>query len=387
MVAFFSRSSVTPPLVLFAIFLFITGCDVLDELDDDSPSSVAEEIARTFQETMHVPSTSTVTFIGPVEPGTVIHDLMPGDASHVQATVPDSAGTTYVFFIDDEPTMKLAHDFRYVWMDFDGKIYQVVNAVWDGMIERPGVTSSPFALKESFKIGEVHFTYMDGEGAPEIQDVSNVIPFVSPLDEPYLRRAGKQDPLRREPIKRAFVIDCGGMGGKPDAKNMHDIDAEPIFEWVVDNGFATKKVSQWSKSEDESFKNTPDGEHIRNQFLYAIRDFGILFTSLGKPDNGCDEFFLYVGAHSDNLGNIAIYYPDGSDAAPVGYSDILYWIKEDFPTLGFPTTATLMRLSSSSSALASGNSATMASRRFPEAFPEMALRGWGSPIPRAQKSR
>jgi len=314
------------------LLVFLAGCDFLNKPDEDSSSSVARGFAREFQNTMELPATSRVTFVGPVETGTVIRDLQPGGKSTVRMVVPDTAGTTYVFFIDDEPAMKLAHDFRYVWMDFDKKVYQVAAAVWNGMIERPGITSAPFSPQESFRIDSVEFFYMTGEGTPEIQDDSGVIPYESPLADPLQGRGATTGLHKRAPVKWAFVMDCGGQGGKPDAKNMHDIDAEPIFAWVVDNNFATKRISQWAQSEDETFTNTPGGEHIRNKFLFAIEDFGDLFSSLGEPDNGCDEFFMYIGAHSTSLGNVAIYYPDGSDAALVGYGEILYRIQQHFPT-------------------------------------------------------
>ena len=91
------------------------------------------------------------------------------------------------------------------------------------------------------------------------------------------RTALERTPEQLEVLRRSGVVDAGGRGLVVILETLEDV--------------------------------------VRGQMTATIIDYGNLFTSLGPPDRGCDEFFLYVSAHSTSKGNLGIYYPDGSNSA------------------------------------------------------------------------
>ncbi|MBM3320477.1 MAG: hypothetical protein FJY73_07360 [Candidatus Eisenbacteria bacterium] len=330
----FRRTGFAWPLLALA-FAVLLSCDAIDKLarEPDDPDSPAKEAARFFQGAHAVPAGSSVRFVGPVEPGTVIREIAPEEPA-VEMTIPDSAGTVYVFFVDDEPGNRRAHPYRYVWMDLDSRTHRTVGASWDGRIIRPGgAAPAPFSVKETFTLDGVAYEHVEGEGALAPIDAGHKEPFRSPLEEPSAATPPLRGARARERVRHALVIDCGDTSARQEAaRAMHEREAVPIAEWVRSYGFTTRHASQWAGSSNETFKPTPGGGSVRNAVLDAFDHYGELFTLLGPPDLECDEFFLYVAAHATGRGNLVVYYPDGTDAAVIGYDEILWRIRDRFPS-------------------------------------------------------
>jgi hypothetical protein len=322
-------------VLLFALCCvpIVAGCDELKQLveDEHDRSPEIEQAAQKLQDALDIPPTSTVVFTGPVEAGSIIAERSSVE-SPVLLSLPGDSGSYYVFMVDDQPTQKLQHAWRYAWLDLETDSLQVIAAAWPGLILRPGKTPAPFALRESFSLDGVAYTYMTGEGAPDTLDAGHKAAFEPPPPAPAPVHARPLAPARA-PVKHALVIDGGDHGGAGShAREMYAYDAKPMAEWVDSRGFETRHVSQWSGSDNDCFKPTGSISSVRNAVCFAVEDYGDLFTSLGEPDFGCDEFFLYVSSHGTDRASVSICYADGSDNALIGYDELMTIVRDHFPS-------------------------------------------------------
>ncbi len=286
------------------------------------------EIAQNFQALANIPTTSTVIFTGPVEPGTIIKSDELDGTDEAELVIPSTNGTYFVFIIDDEPDMRFAHDMRYAWYNIDNDAFELADALMPATILRPNIDPSPFTVIENIDVNGVQYSYASGEGKAEGGDVSH-----KNNAETLVKISATQFRVQREPKKWAFVVDAGERSG---SNRFHELEGALLSAWTESEGFSTYHTSQ-------SPRNSQDGYASAAGIISYIGSVGTLLTSLGEPECGCDEFFIYIGAHGQPYFNsagvalsssVALYThgPGGVTVSWIRYGELYQTIKNNFPS-------------------------------------------------------
>ncbi|MEI6155113.1 MAG: hypothetical protein WCQ90_13615, partial [Deltaproteobacteria bacterium] len=115
----------------------------ITDMDWGPIPSEARENAIALMASIPIPTTSRVMFAGPVESGTI---LMEGSESETgaQLRLPDAQGSYYVFFIDDGPVARFAHDVRFAWVNKTDGTTGYIWATNRMRIKRPSAIFRPF---------------------------------------------------------------------------------------------------------------------------------------------------------------------------------------------------------------------------------------------------
>ena len=309
-------------ILLFSITVLITSnsCKKSTTSSGNGLESdfTATEVVEKFISLVNVSTSSIVTFVGPVEPGTKIMEQNLGDTTAVEIIFPSTNGTYYAFIIDNEPNMMFAHDMDYAWIDMDTEtVGSNTDVYWPGLIVRPGVNPSPFTILETFDVNGVQFSHASGEGSPTGEDNSH-------KSEPdaLSKIPVHAFDIQREPRKLAFVIDAGERSG---SDRLYDLHTNPMATWVEGEGFEVIHTSQ-----DAS--NTLRRYASPNSLTSNITAAGAYFTNLGEPECGCDEFFLYITGHGTRGGHSGIGLVNGNVSQLIRYQDIYDAISNSFPS-------------------------------------------------------
>lgn len=292
--------------------------------------SLSEEVrqaANILLSKLTVSPPSEVMVTGPVEPGTVMREIVVSDETPVELTVPETAGTYYLFFIDDEPQARYEHPVRYAWVELNTEQMQYVSANERPFIERPGKEPGPFVLQGAEVISDVHFMYMTGEGGQldigESFDVSemnlnnkkglNSVNKYLQYQKQHQNATNSSNACK----KLALVLDGGDhwkwkmLGGEGIelkckalniAKACYD-DAEMIAKWLAGNGFEVTRISNFGGV------GVPPGVpsiDTSDDFLTQLENLAINFEKNGCRKDCCHELFIFMTGHgsSENTGFI-----------------------------------------------------------------------------------
>lgn len=310
--------------------------------------SLPEEVrqaANILLSKLTVSPPSEVMVIGPVEPGTVMQEIIASDEMPVELTVPETAGTYYLFFIDDMPQARYEHPVRYAWVELNSKQVQYVSANERPFIERPGKEPGPFVLQGAEVISDVHFTYITGEGAPELGITETKAQKIAPKSvKKNLVVKSSQTESSNSCKKYALVIDAGDeklpwwpvvvfSGSYLLFKSYKELaeelakDADDMEKWLRGNGFDdVERYSQYWGNDLPSFNK-------KQTFWTKLREIIQMFNSQ-IPTHCCHELFIFVAAHGSERG-FQLFKKDGSGLLNrISYEHLLrelnklhYWTK------------------------------------------------------------
>jgi len=319
------------------------------------------------------PPPALVLFTGPVEPGTVIRENT--TEGPVELQVPDTPGTYYAFFINDNPYYKYKHPVRYAYVNLETGEVNSVSASYRMTIYRPNQQPTPFSFVGYNEIKGVDFLFMEGDGAPgsvdinhkpeaevyptETYEVNSVDasyqgvtyrPYQQPVtfelvgyqeaetggcccsqgDDPAEspvdrnRDSGSEVPPTGESQgsrscgKHAIVLD-GGDEYTPWWSN--PLDRQWWYNTEVDDmAEQADTVAAWLSDPKNGFKVWRTSQYWGNDLpridkastFWAQIDWYINhFWSLKAPFDCCDELFIYIGSHGGNE-YFHIYAADGS---------------------------------------------------------------------------
>ncbi|MCK4827165.1 caspase family protein, partial [bacterium] len=301
--------------VILAVSAGLVDCGG-EELPTEAPGS--EEIALRFLEKVAVTPSSLVYVFGPVEPGTVVREDAPLNATAVELEVPEALGTNYVFVIDDMPDYKFAHPMRYVWMEYERGETEVVDASWWPVILEPETEPSPFEFISVLEIQDIQFIAGKGSGGGVEHDIS---------DKPDATAPEISKPEECQNRKFALIIDAGekrsvifgGIPGPTAADNMAD-DATDMAKWLKDKGYQVQRISQYWGNKEPTIK-----EH----FSEKLEE---IFNAYAKGLRCCDSFFLYISAHAEEAdkNGFLMYEPSGKGVGLiwVPYSVLYGWLNK-----------------------------------------------------------
>lgn len=286
-------------------------------------------------------STAVAIVRGPVAAGTVLSEARPTNDTEeaVTLTVPSTAGTYYVFFIDDNPELKYAHPVRFAYVNQDDGTTQSVDAKYPMLITPPGESADdPYVFSATGTVNDVQFNYAErGEGAGDAADVSGKGTLEDGTDAVTTQGTRTQNaktegtlPQRLQVTqetenceKLALVVDGGEIKGawyqSQLADNMAE-DGDTMATWLTGQGFTVDRYSQYWGNSHPGFAS-PEGTN----FLNRVQAYVDHFNSVGCEDLGdcfCHEFFIYIASHGESDGFI-MHPADGSEASQFVFYTVL----------------------------------------------------------------
>lgn len=333
-------------VIIFLVSIFISTCS-----NDKNPTSsnideetlqLAQAAAELFHNANTISDSSIVIFTGPIPSGTILKSIDLDENQPTELIIPVVDGTYYAFFIDDAPNMLFNHPVRFGWVNTDDGTNKIVNSDNKMVVIRPSVMPEPFNYLKDFTITGVTYIFAEGDGAPVLNDYSSKNSSISKLVSATIA------PTRTK-IKRALVLDAGDVDTWTRdsdsflktrhygsiAQKISENNADPIAEWLEEYNFEVDRVSQYWGNTHPYFRNS-------NHLFSTISNYGSEFTSLGQPDWGCDEFFLFITGHGFERGAFKLYAPPNigdddytigeGDFSKISYSTILSFIKSSFPS-------------------------------------------------------
>lgn len=277
---------------------------------DDEATQLAKAASELFQSKVNVPDSSMVVFSGPIAMGSILkeNDLDANDP--VELKVPETSGIYYAFLIDDEPNMLLTHPHRFGWMNTEDESFQIIESDYPFTIYEPESEPEPFEVINHFEVNGVDYYFAEGQGGADLQD------FSQKSEASLAKQIYKYYPQRTK-IKKAFVIDGGDL--KRFTKDPSSYtgwtynvgiiapelagNADLMQTWLNEYNFDVRRTSQYWGNSHSYIKDA-------NHFYSLLDSYANEFTSLGPPDWGCDEFFLYITAHAFGSA-MELYTPDG----------------------------------------------------------------------------
>ena len=324
-------------LTLFGFALFLTTCSKKNPIANNIESEIlelAKNTASILLENVTISDSSLVLVSGPIEPGSVLKENNIDKNNPVTTTLPDKSGNYFAFLIDDDPNAMLSHPHKFGWVNLDDNTFHIVNAGYPFTIYRPGTEPTPFEVKYHFTEDGINFFYLEGEGGANPQDISSKQEVdISSINKISQNKSG------RTKIKEAIVMDGGDLNRftkDPDtftgwefnsgiiAKELAQNNADPMQEWLGDYNFNIRRTSQYSGNSHPYVKNA-------DQVYDLISSYAQKFKGLGPPDWGCDEFILYMTAHS--IGSAMEFYtPDGGGNRFYPVYDKIYERLLEFPS-------------------------------------------------------
>lgn len=150
---------------LFGCLILLTSCS--DEQSGNPPSDLerARLAEQLLLQTIPIESgtTTVVSFVGPVPPGTSLVSAYPND-DPARITVLPRPGMHYLCFINRDPNMRYVHPVWYVWLNLTTRAAQQVEARFWPKLEATPPDTTEFELIEADTLSGVIFYYGRGGG-------------------------------------------------------------------------------------------------------------------------------------------------------------------------------------------------------------------------------
>jgi hypothetical protein len=154
-------------MVLSGLAFLCISC--VDYENGDAPlpeMTPAQQAERALLQTMAIEPGALVSFVGPVEPRTILESAV-SDSPDISIMVPWDEGPhcVYMFFVNDHPDQRYEHDVRYAWLNMNNRHFEQVGAHWwPRLSEWPIPSYTDFELIRADFVSGVTFYYGRGGG-------------------------------------------------------------------------------------------------------------------------------------------------------------------------------------------------------------------------------